>query len=527
VTLRTTLVASALAVCAASEAAAATTGNALDDQELRTMGDRSAHAVELLKKGQARAAAGAFAEADALFRHGENEYPDGSLLFRADCEALTALGRRREAVEACASALERMHSNPNVLALVRALVGGPTPPTTTELFEALSVTAAERDRAPEGVTPAAAACIIAESLGDGVMLQHCSEELEHRDPNDPEARHALDVLAARCPPWRFWTGWGLLATAAFLTLGHALWRRARRLRRRAIPAAAALLSAMLCMLARTAHADDPPAAATFHAWLSKWPVDEAHPESSVPSDADKNADPLQFGYWLQDLALKAEQASDRGDHAAAVRFYGALAQAVPDRAVAFLRMCQQYEALGDRDRAIESCGQALLRDGLTVDDYTHFVHLVLSRPGPLGDKERLALVAVLDHMRGDPAARGAVDGLECEVGVKTSNVAQLEECTAALAARSPGDPKTLSYLWALAMDRGKLDEAAQIVEQARAAGVPAESLDRMRRTIATRASRRRTTRILALGSILLLLGAIALLARARLQRRHLQPATSA
>ena len=483
------------------------------------MRDRSAHAAELLEKGQARAAAGALTEADVLFRQGEAEYPDGSLLFRADCEALAALGRRREAVESCSSALERMHSNPNVLALVRALVVGPTPPTTTELSEALSVIAVERDRAPDGVTPAAGVCIIAESLGDGVMLQHCAEELERRDPNDPETRHARDVLAARCPPWRFWTGWGILAAAALLTLGHALWRRVRRPPVRTALAAAAMLTGSLWVAAGTAHAHDPPPATTAHAWLSKWPVDDTHPESSIPSDADKNADPLQFGYWLQDLALKAELAAGRGDHAASARFYGALAHAVSDRAVAYLKMCQQYEALGDRDRAIESCGQALLRDGLTVDDYTHFVHLVLSRPGPLGDKETLALTAVLHHMREDPAGRAAVDELECEVGVKTSSVAQLEECTAALAARAPADPRTLSYLWALAIDRGKLDEAAEIVARARAAGMPAESVDRMRQTTMGRASRRGTVKIFALGAISALLAAVAVLAETRVRRR--------
>jgi tetratricopeptide (TPR) repeat protein len=519
VTLRAAVVASVLAV-GATEAAAATTGSAIDQEEYRIMRDRSPHAAELLDEGRARAAAGGLGEADALFRQGEAEYPDGSLLFRADCETLAALGRRREAVASCAGALERKHSNANVLALVRALVGGPTPPTTTELFEALSITAAEREKAPEGVTPAAAACVIAESLGDGVMLQHCAEELERRDRDDPETRHALDVLAARCPPWRFWTGWGALAAATLLTLGHALRRRARALfGRRALAATVAVLVGTLCMVAGSAHADDAPAATGSRAWLSKWPVDDADPESGIPGDAQKNADPLEFGYWLQDLARKAEQAADRGDHAAAVRFYGALAQAVPDRAVAYLKLCQQYEAMGDRDRAIDSCGQGLLRDGLTVGDYAHFVHLVLSRPGPLGDKETLALTAVLGHMRADPQGRAAVDELECEVGVKTSNVAQLEQCTAGLAARAPADPRTLSYLWALALEQGKLEEAAEIVDQARSEGMPAESVERMQQTTAARASHRRMVRMVAVGGIGLLLGAIGLLAGTRLRRR--------
>ena len=522
-TLRAAFVASAFAVCAASEAAAAPSGGPLDEQELGTMRERSPHALELLERGRALAASGALSDADAVYRRGEAEYPDGSLLFRADCEVWTKLGRRKQAVEACASALERMHSNANVLALVRALVEGPIPPTTTELFQALSITTAERDKAPGGVTPAAATCIIAEAIGDGVMLQQCAEELERRDPEDPETQRARDALAARCPPWRFWTGWLAITTAALATLAHALWRRVRRLpggTKRA--AAAALATTLLVVLPGSAHADEPPPAPTAHVWLSKLPIDDAHPESSVPSDAEKNADPLQFGYWLQDLALKADLAAGRGDHAAAARFYGALALAVPDRAVAFVKMCEQYEALGNRDKAINSCGDALLRDGVTVDDYVHFVHLVLSKPGRLSDKETAALAAVLRHMRDDPAGRQTVDDLECEVGVRTSNVAQLEECTAALSVRAPQDPKTISYLWAMALEEGQLDEAARLVDQARAAGVPPESVDSMRQATAARASRHRLTLLLALASIALLLGAAAVVGRALGRRRGMR-----
>jgi hypothetical protein len=528
VILRPAVVAFSLVMGATAEASAATPLDPLDEQELRTMRDRNPNAAALLEQGRTLAASGALTAADAVYRRGQAEYPDGFLLFRFDCEALTELGRRKEGVEMCAGAIERLHSNTNVLALVRALVDGPTPPTTTELLQALSITAAERDKAPGGVAPAAAACIIAEKIGDGVMLQQCAEELERRDPDGPETHRALDSLSARCPPWRFWSGWLLVVMATLATLGHALWRRARGRTGRRLVATAVVLGTTLFALAGTARADEPTPAHPARAWLSKWPVDDANPDKSVPSDSDKNGDPLQFGYWLQDLALKAEQAEARGDHAAAAKFYHALTLAVPDRAVGFVKMCGQYEALGDRAKAIDACGDALLRDGLTVKDYTHFVHLVVAEPGRLSDKQTAALAAVLRHMREDPAGRDAVDDLECQVGVRTSNVPQLEECTAGLAARAPGDPRTLSYLWALAIDEDKLDEAAQLVEEARAAGMPPETLETMRQTTAARATRHRTVTLLAIAAIALLLGAAAVAARGILRRRlpQREPATS-
>ena len=77
-------------------------------------------------------------------------------------------------------------------------------------------------------------------------------------------------------------------------------------------------------------------------WLSKWHVDREHPEANSPTVKDRNADPLEFGYWLQDLVWKAERAAKSGDHALAAKLYMALATAVPDRAIALLLLaCQE------------------------------------------------------------------------------------------------------------------------------------------------------------------------------------------
>ena len=323
-----------------------------------------------------------------------------------------------------------------------------------------------------------------------VMLQRCAHELLRTAPNYNATQRALDLLTARCPPWRFWRDW--------------------------LAIAGVLLFLLLCALPRAAAADEP---SHPHGWLSKWPVDDVHPEGHIPSEKERNADPLEFGYWLQDVSLKGEHASKLGKHEEAAKFYSVLAQVVPDRAVGFIKTCEEYEAAGERDKAINSCGEALLRDGLTVKDYTHFVHLILSKPGRLSDKETGALGQVLLHMREDPAGRDFADDLECEIGTRTSNVAQLKECTAALATRAPDDPKTISYLWALAIQEGKYDVAEGLIERARAMGVAQNSVDNMKQ--ATRGAEKRRWRkvLLAIAAIALFLGSLGVTGRALLRRR--------
>jgi hypothetical protein len=444
---------------------------------------------------------------------------DASLALRRECETLTAQGRRDEAVLACSNALQTVRSGANVRALVSALVDGPTPPTSSELAIALTVTAQEHDRGG-GPTAAAAACDIAERIGDMIMLQQCADELRRTAPDDPATRRAVSVLAAQCPPWRFWGGWALIAAAVAGALVHAGRRAARRWARRASVPAAAAVTMVLLARPGAARADAP--AVPEHGWLNnKWHIDDEHPEANIPSETERNADPLQFGYWLQDLAWKAEHASRTGDHAAAVKYYSALAVAVPDRAIGFVKTCEEYEALGDGDKAIEMCGQALLRDGLTVHDYDHFIHLVLAQPRPLRDKETASLAEVLLHMREDPAGRDFVDDLECQVGTRTSNVAQLEECTAALQARAPDDPKTISYLWALAVAKGNTGEAAKLVDRAKAAGVAPQDIERMSRATEDRTLQRTVHVLLWAAAIGLLAAGMAVAARAIVARRRL------
>jgi tetratricopeptide (TPR) repeat protein len=482
----------------------------IDEQELARMRMTAPSAADAIAEGEVLVEAGALDRADALFAQAESSYPAGALASRRRCEIMTAWGLRQKAVEECSRAMQSSHSNPNVRALVRALVDGPQPPTSSDLVQAWLVVSSERDRAPGQLTPIAAGCDVAARMGDEGMLQRCAEELERIAPTDPDTLRVKALLASRCPPLRFWTGWLAVLAAIALTVGHALRRKLVAVRRPAAVAAGALVALLAPAISR---------AEPSGGLLSKWPVDDAHPESSIPSDKDRNADPLEFGYWLQDVALKAERASGRGDHAAAAAFYGALAHAVPDRAVGFVKMCDEYEALGDRQRAIDACAAALLRNGLTLRDYTHFVDLELGRSGALPEKDVGALRQVISHMRQEPNARDVVDDVECRVGVRISDEAMLDECTAALAARSPDSPATISYEWALAMQKGQLDEAERQVGRAKAAGMPDVGVAEMRQATEGAAARRRWRIVLALAAVALLLAGGFTAARAFIRRR--------
>jgi hypothetical protein len=122
-------------------------------------------------------------------------------------------------------------------------------------------------------------------------------------------------------------------------------------------------------------------------------------------------------------------------------------------------------------------------------------------------------------MQEDPAARDVVDDITCEVGVRTSNVEQLKECTAALAAHAPDNPKTISYQWALAIQEGQLDEAGRLVERAKAAGITPESVASMQQTTAASTARHRSKVVFALLSVTLLMGAAFFVGRV-LQRQR-------
>jgi tetratricopeptide (TPR) repeat protein len=213
--------------------------------------------------------------------------------------------------------------------------------------------------------------------------------------------------------------------------------------------------------------------------LSKWHVDDDDPVKSLPTDEQRDHDPLQFGYHLMDLAEKGGVAAKKGDHRAAIRYYGALAKAVPDRSIAVTKMCASYEALGDWEKAVETCRMALGRPGVTVADSTHFVRLLLSKRTPLNPREIEDASAVVAHLQAEASTRRLASELQCEVGARLEDTTRLEACTVTLAATAPDDPKTLSFQWALALARKDFAQARTVIAHARKTEMPPQGIQQM------------------------------------------------
>ena len=223
----------------------------------------------------------------------------------------------------------------------------------------------------------------------------------------------------------------------------------------------------------------PPAPAVEAAIPGLPPIDDANPAASVPSPKERDAEPLKYGYFLQELIDRAQRATMRGDHQAAARYYVALAKAVPDRATAFGKLCESLEAAGMRERALTSCGQALAREGVRVEDFMRFVRLTIAKPGALTEAEVKEADAAVNHLAAQPEAALGGHHLACELATKLEGTERLERCTAALVAAAPQDPKTVYFQWALAVRRKDCDQARALVERARATGMTEAGVTRM------------------------------------------------
>ncbi len=247
-----------------------------------------------------------------------------------------------------------------------------------------------------------------------------------------------------------------------------------------------------------------------------FPINDSDPESSVPTPKQRDGNPLEFGYYLQDLLAKAEAATKKNDHQSAIRYYRALAASIPNQAQGWSKLCQSYEATRDRQRALGACKYAIDREGAELQDFTRFVELMVGKPEALLPEERTAVNDVLVHLDKQPGLAVPAAHLRCKAAVKMDDRANLEACTAVLATSSPDDPKTVVFQWSLAVMRGQRDQAALLVDRARAMGVETDSLERMSSVMSARGGRWS----MLLGAIALG-GAALLLALLAIRRRRL------
>jgi tetratricopeptide (TPR) repeat protein len=376
---------------------------------------------------------------------------------------------------------------------------GPGAPDAESVAAALGAAQDIRKKAPNDPLGYAAYCDVAARIGDTVMLERYARELERIAPKDPETARAKEALALSSHGiWRRSIGALIVLVPLLGTMIHKMARTLRSRARRAPVIAAAVLSMAGLFASGWARADDagpqrsaaaPPVGAVPQPGnIGTWAIDDKDPESSVPTEAKRNRDPVEFGYWLQDLTAKGQEAAKRGDHEAAVRYFRALVKAVPDRAIGVTRLCDEYEALGEREKAVAACEVALAMDGVTFRDYAHYVKLILAKSSALSSEETAQVRKVFEHLREDPTVVGSIVELECRFAVRISDTDELQRCVVDAKATAPDAPSTLVYEWDLALARGDHAAARQLLESARAKGMNPASIERMENEMRAKAT---------------------------------------
>jgi tetratricopeptide (TPR) repeat protein len=161
-----------------------------------------------------------------------------------------------------------------------------------------------------------------------------------------------------------------------------------------------------CLVLLSVLAPANPAASAPDDLATKFRINDQNPAANLPSAEDANENPLEFGYMIQDLIARGEGAIEKKEWDRAVKYYEALALAVPDRAITFRKLCSGYAELGKIDIAAANCGKALTLDGARVIDHFKFVNLSL-RKEKLTASELSDMEASIAHVRAHIAAHPA------------------------------------------------------------------------------------------------------------------------
>src|SRR6187402_2203424 len=193
----------------------------------------------------------------------------------------------------------------------------------------------------------------------------------------------------------------------------------------------------------------------------KFPINDDDPVASVPSVADRNADPLEFANHLQDLIARADGAYRKKDYPQAAKYFEALAREVPDRASAFSRLCLIYAKLGRTEVAAANCAKATRLDGSKVHDHLRFIGLTL-RKAELSEKDLKEVDASLVHLREYSAAHPQThpDASKAKNVEKSESAAKLARASAPGSAAGAAPVRSKQEILSEILRRKK-DEAGQ------------------------------------------------------------------
>ena len=417
--------------------------------------------------------------------------PKNPALATRYCELLTHQGRQTEAIEACRSALALTGSQASLRALIAALLHGGKRPNTTQLLEASIAIRGMRRTAPQAFYTVLAECDLLEGLGDWSAFADCSARLNQLDPQHEQTKRVSATLEAHRPKWYVSVCWWSLALAGFVVFGRFALRRFTIRHKSPVSAIAVLAALGLALVPRTAIGESSlPTAATEErpaerpegaapGQISRFAIDPNNPEASIPPDSEKNRDPLQFGYLLMDLTDRGESAIQSGDHQTAIRYYRALAKAVPNRSISFSKLCSEYQALGAREQALAHCRAALLLGGVKVEDFLRFSELVLGTPGTLSADLIREVDEVVKHLAIVDKDGPYSATVECKLGLRLKDPGRMHNCTQRLGILLPKDPQTISFEWAYALMRKDYNAAQSYVSDAKNVEMGPDAIQRM------------------------------------------------
>jgi hypothetical protein len=409
---------------------------------LRELVAASPEAADLVAKAEHAVTSGGAQEAWGLYARAWALAPRSPVPGRGICRLALALGihtadQRRAATDACERALLLGGTPEDIRNRVGSLIDGEPAPVMADLVEASLAAEGAARLGPGQPWGPASRGDLALRLGDRELLDASIAELRQLAPAHRETRRLVALARGGSSRWS-WLGGLAIVLLFIITVAHAV--RGRLARRRAL--LAVLAGALLIAAPAPARAQPAPPR-----------IDDAHPERSVPTPAQQMADPLGFGSILMELGARANAATRRQDFAAAARYYGALARAVPGRSYAFSKLCDSLEATGRRGEAIAACGLALSREGTVAGDFTHFVRLLLAKPGPLTSEERHQADVAVAALEKEPQAALIATRVRCNIAVHEHDLPALESCTAKLLAAQPGDAAALAFAQALVRQR--------------------------------------------------------------------------
>ena len=207
--------------------------------------------------------------------------------------------------------------------------------------------------------------------------------------------------------------------------------------------------------------------------------------AQLPTAEEMAANPAQAGLALFDLLEAAERAEKKKDYASAAQYYSTLARIVPERATAFSKLCEMYEALGQRDQAIAACFRATGLDGAKVADNFRYARLLLNTPEGrlLTAGETAAVRLTLDHLAKAGVEGPELDLLGCQFAVSIENVDAMRGCVQRLEQTQPGSPVALTYRMSLALFERDFARARGLIDEARRMSMNPESIALMEREL--------------------------------------------